>query len=440
MIRALYSTCFFLITILSYSQSKWDFIKNKDKTTIPFEVVNNMIVIKANLNNTDLNLILDTGSNLNLLFSFPEKDSIAFENTSKIKITGPGMDEPIDAYISKKNTIQIKNLKCKDFDVILLFQEDLQMTTNIGVPIHGIVGADFFKNQIVEIQYLQKKINVFKSDSKKINSIKKGFDVLPIEIKGDKPYLPLEITIDDSHKKSLDLLIDTGLSDGLWIMQNRLDYTFKNSIHDYLGTGLGGEIYGDRVRFSKIKLADYHLEKPIVSFPDSISFVKKNLLIDRNGSLGGAILNRFSIIFDYSNNQMFIKPNANLYEPFKYNMSGISLEHSGYDLIEEKIRVENSNTQSYSLNEYLFEDSMHRFNYILKPGFEISHLRINSAGYNAGLQIGDKIVSINNKKAANYTLSQISEIFESNFDEQITIEIDRKGLKKTVKFILKEEI
>ena len=28
MIRALYSTCFFLITILSYSQSNWDFIKD----------------------------------------------------------------------------------------------------------------------------------------------------------------------------------------------------------------------------------------------------------------------------------------------------------------------------------------------------------------------------------------------------------------------------
>lgn len=80
-------TCFF--SLVNFSQVKWEFAKNKDKVSIPFTLVNNLIVVKANLNNTELNLIVDTGSGLNILFSFPEKDSITFKNTSKIRITGP---------------------------------------------------------------------------------------------------------------------------------------------------------------------------------------------------------------------------------------------------------------------------------------------------------------------------------------------------------------
>lgn len=439
MIKVIYTIFFCLISLFGYSQSKWTIRKEKEKVTIPFQLVNNLVIVKANLNDTDLNLILDTGSNLNMLFSFPEKDSIAFENTSKIKITGPGMDQPIDAYISKKNSIQLKNLKCNDLDVILLFHEELQLGTNIGFPIHGILGADFFKNQIVEIQYAQRKINIYKTDSKKAISIKKGFQTLPIHIKGDKPYLPIDLSVDENQFKTLDLLIDTGLSDGLWILPNMIDYKNNRFIHDFLGNGLGGEIFGDRTRFSQIKFSNFKIENPIVSFPDSIAFSKKNLLIERNGSLGGGILNRFTVIFDYNKNEMCLKPNANYEEPFKYNLSGISIQHSGYDVVEEKIRVAGAKN-TISLNEYIFEQTAQNFNYILKPGFEIFYVRMNSVAHNAGLQVGDKIISINNKRVVHYSLAQINELFQSSFDQQITIEIERKGVKIIYKLILKEEI
>ena len=57
-------------------------------------MVNNTIIVQSKLNNIQLNLILDTGSAYNVLFAFPLKDSLSFYNTYKIKITGPGMEEP----------------------------------------------------------------------------------------------------------------------------------------------------------------------------------------------------------------------------------------------------------------------------------------------------------------------------------------------------------
>ena len=94
------------LSVNSFSQNIWDFSQNKNKIVIPFQLINNSIIIQPKINDVQLNLILDTGSGYNILFAFPEKDSIAFNNTSKIKITGPGMDEPIDAYLSKNNKIR----------------------------------------------------------------------------------------------------------------------------------------------------------------------------------------------------------------------------------------------------------------------------------------------------------------------------------------------
>ena len=111
------------LSVNSFSQNIWDFSQNKNKIVIPFQLLNNSIVIQPKVNDIQLNLILDTGSGYNILFAFPEKDSIAFYNTSKIKITGPGMKEPIDAYISKNNKIEFKKLSSKKLDVILAFFE-----------------------------------------------------------------------------------------------------------------------------------------------------------------------------------------------------------------------------------------------------------------------------------------------------------------------------
>ena len=45
---------------------------------------------------------------------------------------------------------------------------------------------------------------------------------------------------------------------------------------------------------------------------------------DRNGSVGGEVLKRFNMVFDYPNNKLHLK-NANFKNPFQYNLAGIEL-------------------------------------------------------------------------------------------------------------------
>jgi len=51
-----------------------------------------------------------------------------------------------------------------------------------------------------------------------------------------------------------------------------------------------------------------------------------------NGIIGGEILHRFNVVFDYEREQLLLKPNAHLQEPFEYDMSGLSLAACGSGL------------------------------------------------------------------------------------------------------------
>lgn len=434
---------YFLLLFLSanaFSQSIWDFSQNKNKIVIPFQLLNNSIIIQPKVNNIQLNLILDTGSGYNILFAFPEKDSIAFYNTSKIKITGPGMNDPIDAYISKNNTIEFKRLSSKKLDVILMLEDEYSFTTSLGIPIHGILGADFFTDNIVEIQYDSKKIIIYKKETKGITNKMMNYKRLPFLIKAKKPYIPVSINIEDKKIENLELLVDTGLSDGLWIFEKELNVKNKKFITDYLGAGIGGSVYGKRIRFKTINFSEYEFNEPIISMPDTISFLKKNILNQRDGSIGGEVLKRFNVIFNYNKQIMYLNKNSNFNNKFYYNIAGFDIRHNGVDIVEEKIS-DNANVSSKNTIN-LADISLNNFNfkYIIKPGIEISYVRQNSIAEKAGLKVADKIIAINGKKSVYYKLPEILEILQKSADETVIVEVDRKGKKITVELLLKEEI
>ncbi|WP_374543311.1 PDZ domain-containing protein [Flavobacterium sp.] len=95
--------------------------------------------------------------------------------------------------------------------------------------------------------------------------------------------------------------------------------------------------------------------------------------------------------------------------------------------------------QAINLNEYVLSNVTHKFNFVLKPTFEIAYIRNHSVAEQAGLKIGDKLLRVNNKSALLFSLSQLNELLSNN-NQEIIIEIERNKEKKTVKLVLKDEI
>lgn len=434
-----YYLLFLFINGFCYSQidSTWSSKKNKIK--IPFELTNNLIIIKIKLNAVELKMILDTGSRDNILFSVPSNDSLIVNDVTKTNIKGVGMEEPMTVIISTNNTLKIKEYTDTNFRILILDENQIDLINKIGIDINGIIGYSFFKDKIVKIDYRNKKIILCKNNSfLKKNKIKK-YNKTDIELIDRKPYIKMNSSI--SNSMNLNLLIDTGLSDGLWLFKSDSIIVSNNFINDYLGFGLSGIILGKRARVDNVKLSDFKFKDVLVSYPDSI-YHNNNLNFERNGSVGGEILKRFDIIIDYKNEIFYLKKNNLFSNDFNYNMSGLEVQHVGKNWIEEIVKLNQLDNSSVRGSKVILDDlsSQYKVKYTLKPVYKITHIRENSPASSVDLKVGDQIITINKKIAYNYTMQKITDLFQSEDGKKIKMEVERDGKIIEVIFYLKKII
>lgn len=386
---------------------------NKKRSRIPFQLVNNLPVIKIEINGTEFSFILDTGVKSSLLFSAESVEEFYLGKTVAVQIHGLGSDGPVEALKSQNNIIKVGNAIDRNHELYLVFDSALNFSPRMGVPINGILGSEFFKNFIVEINYSSKVITIYDPKKYSLSSCKKCKDI-PLNFVDEKPYIDLVVSSGNS-KKEVTLLIDSGSSDVLWLFDEGsfIREQPKNYFQDFLGLGFGGNIYGKRSRIAELALEDFRLKNVNTSFPEEAAITKARLYEDRDGSVGGGFLSRFNIIFDYGNNRMRFKKNRRFNDPFNYNMSGLTLEHSGMDwLIAEN-------------------------QFTLVPRYVVVDVRDGSPAQIAGVEKDDEVLAINGQPNYSYKLYELINLFSSEEGKRITLEIKRGDTNKRVKFYLK---
>lgn len=435
--RLIFLVFFLLLGLTNYGQVGFQWESDKDKIEIPFTFVDNLIIIPVEINNTKLNMLLDSGSEPSLIFSFPENDTIQLYNTKKIKISGLGNEEMAEGIYSDKNTANVSGFVNRGFDLLVILDENLNFSSRIGIPVNGILGYSFFKNNIVQIDYQKKKITVYK-DRKILEKRKiKSFTPLPISVVNDRAYLNVHAKLDEKEHK-LKLLVDTGLGDGLWLFENEEIKSNANYFEDVLGEGIGGTVFGKKSRLDELQFSKFSFKSPLVCYPDTASYKQLRLIKNRNGSLGGAMLKRFSMIMDYKGEQLYLKKSVFYDDPFNYNMSGIEVQHGGIEWVKDELVRDSKPSNSLNANDLVFENSNLKYKFTLKPVYVIASIRKNSPAETAGLLIGDKILRIDRKSVGNLTKQIIDELLQSEDGKTIEVEIERKGVKKKVEFKLKK--
>ncbi|GGF29829.1 hypothetical protein GCM10011518_43880 [Flavobacterium limi] len=414
--------------------------KHKKKVVIPFKLINNLVFIPIKVNGIELNFLLDSGVDETLLFSMEDKKEVSFKNIQKIKLRGLGSEEEIEGLKSTNNILETRGLKSINHLVYIILDQGFNLSSHIGIPVNGIIGYKFFKNNIVEINYQKKRIFVHQNNEIVKKNLDKKFKVLPITIERSKPYVMAAAVVEGENIPAK-LLVDIGNSDSFWVFENNKIKLPKKNFPDFLGKGFSGDIEGHRAKVGKFSLADFEFRNPIVAFPDSSSIKNVKMVANRLGSVGGEVLKRFTIVMDYTDKKMYLKKNNKFNEPFSYNKSGITVQHNGLQWVQETVHLETvrvSNATDENFKDRNNNDFRYKFQ--LKPIYEIVNVRKKSAAEKCGLQKGDVIISINNIKPYKYTLQQINNLLKSEEEISINLEVERNSVLLKFRFRLEDEL
>lgn len=428
-----------------FSQSKFVVQNKKQSNKIKFKLINNLIVVPVEINGVTLSFLVDTGVSKPIIFNFLNvSDTLKIKNTEPIYLRGLGEGESVKTLKSINNIFKIGDAINFNQDLYAVYDAHLNFAPMLGVPVHGIIGYHLFKDLIVEINYSGKYIRLTNPEKYEYKDCKKC-ERLYLEFYNSKPYLNAEAQI-NNKKIPLKLLIDTGGSDSLWLFEDA-GLGIKSSdnfFDDFLGHGLSGSVYGKRSKIDAFSLKSFQLKNTNVAYPDSssISFARKHS--DRNGSIAGNILKRFNIIFDYQKSILILKKNTHFNEDFTYNRSGIEIAHEGVRFVKEiDNRVLKHDLLGVS-DTYITNGSKivtnQQYRFSLKPVFVIVELRVGSPAQEAGLLIGDVIISINGKTTYNFSLQQINQMFYDDVGKKMRLTIDRKGQILNYSFNLKSPL
>ena len=443
--------CLTLIIILlcfsnmGFSQSKFVIQNNKQSDKVKFKLINNLIIVPVEINGITLSFIVDSGVSKPIIFNFLNvSDTLKIKNTETIFLRGLGEGEPVKALKSTNNIFKMGDAINLNQDLYAVYDSNLNFAPRLGIPVHGIVGYDLFKDLVIEINYANKYLRLTQPEIFRYKKCKKC-ERFNLEFYNNKPYINVEAEI-NKNTIPLKLLIDSGGSDALWLFEDdSLGITCNNTFfNDFLGHGLSGSVYGKRSKIDVFSLKSFQLKNANVAFPDSssISFARNHK--DRNGSLAGNILKRFNIIFDYQKAIITIKANHFFKEQFSYNKSGIELAHQGLRLVQEvdnsilnKNRGGLANNVSSNNNKIVIDT---QYKLSLKPAYTIVELREHSPAHKVGLLIGDIIISINGRASHNFSLQQITEMFYQEAGKKIRLKVDRQGQLINKSFILKSPL
>ncbi|HEX8021203.1 aspartyl protease family protein [Mucilaginibacter sp.] len=383
----------------------FDLDVHKKKVNIPFKLERNLMIIKLKINNKGpFNFILDTGVGLMIITDPKLVDSISIPNKRTLKIPGLGEGDDSEAYVTSTLDVAIPGLVSYDVAAAILKKDVFNLSGYAGMPIHGLLGYEFFNNLAVKISFQDSVVTVCRP--KDLKPFRKA-NKIAMSIEDRKAYVEARVIMPGIAPFKTKLVVDLGaghpVSIERYIKTYGLPQKFIASAN--LGIGLNGPINGFISRMDEFDLGKFRLKKVLASFPDDRNN-QTNLSVKRDGNLGVGILKRFNVILDYPDSAMYLKPGSTYNDPFEHDMSGLEYYAAG-DHLERIV---------------------------------ISRVEPGSAADEVGLERDDEIISINFKPVSRMNLQDIDELFKSKDDRSLLLEVYHDKRVDNVVLTLKRRI
>jgi hypothetical protein len=316
------------------------------------------------------------------LISKEQAEASGLELHGKVRVGGTGEGKEEGALV-RGATLNLSGVDLFPEATLALPQEFFHtLATSGGRTMNGIFGYDLFSRFVVEIDYARQIINLYEPKRYRYSG---AGEVIPIELKGKKPYVNAAVMPLKGSPIQSNVHIDTGSSGALslyklFVDANKLLESAEKTV-DTWPRGAGGETRAPVGRVKSLQLGRFMIDNPTTSF----SLTQGKARTDSAGRIGGELLRRFKVILDYSRQQMVLEPNTHFAEAYEHDMSGAQLLADGPDL---KV-------------------------------FRVYKVIKDSPATEAGLREGDIVLAVDGKPATELTLEQVRQVFKQEAQERV---------------------
>ncbi|MGK7395918.1 MAG: aspartyl protease family protein [Candidatus Cyclobacteriaceae bacterium M3_2C_046] len=355
-------------------------IKAQSAVEIPFLNYEDYVIITGELKGEKLNFIFDTGASHTILHK-QTADQLGLKPNSYAFSKRSG------SFISSLSDQKVKMGALK-LNLKMFFIDLTQLNDVLDYRIDGIIGYDLLAQNILQINYDQQQLILFKKYEPDPEA-----HIYPIEVAAGRSYLPLKITFHDQEQVEERFLLDNGSSYPVSITSYHLieEKNLFERIGDYYEFH-SLEIFGDLKRKIGGKVRQINLGNHLfkdVPLSLNIRLIKNSRLNSGfyAGTIGNELMKKFNITLDYKNQKSYWMPSQNYLSQFRVNRLGCVLRKD--DSID-RIFI-----------KYVFEDS---------PAEKI------------GLRPNDILLRINQKEINSQRISQVYDLLASDLQR---LEIQR---------------
>ncbi|WBA43612.1 aspartyl protease family protein [Hymenobacter canadensis] len=360
---------------------------------LPFYFQRNLIIVEVKLNGEGpYNFLLDTGVATSIVTDPSLTPLLRLRPGAEVyRVAGVGEEEPLEAHYADSIRVTLPGIVAPNLPFLVLSADVLNLSGYVGMPIHGILGYDFFRSFVVEIEPSATQL-LLHAPARYQPRRGRRWTKVPLTLERRKPYLTVPVSLTDSLTLPLKLVLDTGAGHALSIETTsdpRLRVPDKR-LRSQLGRGLSGAINGYLGRVQGLQLGRYQLQTLLTSFPEANSAALRTD-VPRNGNIGFELLKRFDLVIDYSRRAVWLRPNALYHDPFEHDMCGLELLATGQDYR----------------------------NYI------VMQIEAGSPAALAGIQPKDELLSVNLQPAAAISLTELSRLFHSGNGRMLLLVLRR---------------
>ena len=285
-------------------------IDNGLRAGIPFELWGKTVLIPVRVNGSrPLAFILDSGASSGAVLDLALARRVRAPLGRKLQGSGAGAGS-VDLWEidSTRVAVDLGPLRVHTGRVLAL---DFSNQHGIlGHAMDGVLGYDFFARWIVEIDYETQMLRLYDPAFYRYRG---HGERLPLTFEHRVPHVRAVLEVPGQPPAERVLLIDTGSEDA--VDDSLIARSSGTRLDVVGGVGTGQEYRVTAARASQLGLGRLRL-RDVPGAGPGVSLI------------GGEILRRFRVIFDFPHHQMILEPNRHFGDAFATDASGLSLRLS----------------------------------------------------------------------------------------------------------------